>query len=48
MQGRFFYPTENKILRFYGDLMLTIGNWFIKKGLRYGGLYEVEFDEDDV
>jgi len=28
--------------------MLLIGSWFNEVGIRYGGLYEVEFDEDDV
>ena len=48
MKSRFFYPTNNRFLRFYGDVMLTLGSWFTHKGIRYGGLYEVEFDEDDV
>jgi len=48
MQSKFIYPTNNKVLRFFGDLMLLIGSWFTTIGLRYGGVYELEFDEDDV
>jgi hypothetical protein len=29
-------------------VMLTIGQWFMNIGIRYGGLYEVEFEDDDV
>jgi len=39
------YPTENKVLRFYGDTMLLIGSLFTNLGLRYGGVYEYEFDD---
>lgn len=48
MKNRLIYPTNNKALRFFGDVMLLIGSWFTAVGMRYGGLYEVEFDEDDV
>jgi len=39
------YPTENKFLRFYGDTMLLIGSLFTNVGLRYGGVYEYEFED---
>jgi hypothetical protein len=39
------YPTENKFLRFFGDTMLLIGSWFTHLGLRYGGVYEYEFED---
>ena len=49
MKDRLVYPTDNKVLRFFGDVMLTIGQWFMNIGIRYGGLYEFEFEEyDDV
>lgn len=48
MKTKLVYPTNNRALRFFGDVMLLIGSWFNEVGIRYGGLYEVEFDEDDV
>jgi hypothetical protein len=48
LKTRLVYPTKNKALRFFGDVMLLIGSWFDHVGMRYGGMYEVEFDEDDV
>jgi hypothetical protein len=48
MKDRLVYGTNNRFLRFFGDVMLLIGSWFDQVGMRYGGLYEVEFDEDDV
>ena len=48
MKDRLVYPTDNKALRFFGDVMLTIGQWFMNIGIRYGGLYEFEFEDDDV
>ena len=39
------YPTKNKVLRFFGDTMLLIGSWFTHLGLRYGGVYEYEFED---
>ena len=39
------YPTDNKFLRFFGDTMLLIGSWFTHLGLRYGGVYEYEFED---
>ena len=48
MKSRLVYPTKNKALRFFGDVMLLIGSWFDHVGMRYGGMYEMEFDEDDV
>ena len=47
MKDRLVYPTDNKALRFFGDVMLTIGTWFVSVGSNYGGLYEFEFEEDD-
>ena len=44
-QALLVYPTENKVLRFYGDTMLLIGSLFTNLGLRYGGVYEYEFDD---
>jgi hypothetical protein len=41
------YPTENKVLRFFGDTMLLIGCWFTNVGLRYGGVYEYEFEDTE-
>ena len=40
------YPTNNKVLRFFGDTMLLIGSIFTDIGLRYGGVYEYEFESD--
>jgi hypothetical protein len=48
MNSRLVYQTNNKVLRFFGDVMLLIGSWFTAIGIRYGGLYEMEFEEDDV
>lgn len=47
------YPTNNKVLRFIGDCLITFGSWLVYKGLRWGGTteaYEIEmdFDTDDV
>ena len=50
MKTRLVYGTDNKFLRFYGDVMLTIGAFFQTIGLKYGGMYELDFDmefEDD-
>ena len=44
-QALLTYPTENKVLRFFGDTMLLIGSWFTHLGLRYGGVYEYEFED---
>lgn len=41
------YPVKNKALRFFGDVMLLIGSLFTNVGLRYGGVYEYEFDGDE-
>jgi hypothetical protein len=40
------YPTDKKILRFFGDTMLLIGSVFTNIGLRYGGVYEYEFESE--
>ena len=47
MKDRLVYSTNNKALRFFGDVMLTLGTWFVSVGSKYGGLYEFEFEEDD-
>jgi|LakMenEpi03Aug12_release.lakeMendotaPanAssembly.Ray.scaffolds.fasta_scaffold791395_2 hypothetical protein len=44
MRTRLVYGTDNKFLRFYGDVMLTIGAFFQTIGLKYGGMYELDFD----
>ena len=44
-QALLTYPTENKVLRFFGDTMLLIGSLFTNVGLRYGGVYEYEFED---
>jgi len=44
-QSLLTYPTNNKVLRFYGDIMLLIGSLFTNVGLRYGGVYEYEFED---
>lgn len=41
------YPTDKKILRFFGDTMLLIGAIFTNVGLRYGGVYEYEFEDTE-
>ena len=46
MKSRLVYGTDNKFLRFFGDVMLTIGAFFQTIGLRYGGMYELDFAED--
>lgn len=51
--NRLVYPTNNKVLRLIGDILLTFGSWLITKGEKWGGLYEWEIDmeedeEDDV
>ena len=46
MKSRLIYGTDNKFLRFYGDVMLTIAEFFQNIGLKYGGLYEIDFDVD--
>ena len=48
MNNRLIYPTNNRALRFFGDVMLTLGTWFVSVGSKYGGLYEFEFEDDDV
>ena len=47
-QSLLVYPTTNKVLRFYGDTMLLIGSLFTNVGLRYGGVYEYEFEETEA
>ena len=44
MRTRLVYGTDNRFLRFYGDVMLTIGAFFQNIGLKYGGMYELDFD----
>lgn len=44
---RLFYPTENKFLRFIGDVLITLGSWIVVKGEKWGGLYEYEFELED-
>ena len=39
------YPTKNKALQFFGDTMLLIGSLFTSVGLRYGGVYEYEYED---
>lgn len=46
-QALLTYPTNNKVLRFFGDVMLLIGSVFTTIGLRYGGVYEYTFEEDN-
>lgn len=46
-QSLLTYPTDNKFLRFFGDTMLLIGSLFTNVGLRYGGVYEYEFEGDE-
>lgn len=41
------YPTNNRLLRFFGDVMLLIGSLFTNVGLRYGGVYEYEFEDEN-
>jgi len=48
MKSRLVYPTTNKFLRFFGDVMIVIGSWILHIGMRYGGMYEYEFEDDDV
>ena len=48
MNNRLIYPTNNKALRFFGDVMIVIGSWILHIGMRYGGVYEYEFEDDDV
>jgi hypothetical protein len=50
MNNRLIYPTNNKALRFFGDVMIMIGSWILHIGMRYGGMYEYEygFEDDDV
>ena len=47
-QSLLVYPTTNKVLRFFGDTMLLIGTLFTNVGLRYGGVYEYEFEETEA
>ena len=47
-QALLTYPTENKFFRFFGDTMLLIGALFTNVGLRYGGVYEYEFEETEA
>jgi hypothetical protein len=42
------YPVKNRFLRFYGDVVLLIGSLFTNHGIKYGGVYEYEFDEFDI
>ena len=39
------YPVKNRFLRFYGDVVLLLGSIFTHHGLKFGGVYEYEFDE---
>ena len=48
MSSRLVNPTNNKLLRFFGDTMILISSWFLHIGMKYGGVYEFEFEEDDV
>lgn len=45
--SRLVYGTDNKILRFIGDVLILIGNSILSLGLKWGGLYEWEFEEDE-
>lgn len=50
---RLVYGTDNKFLRFIGDVLILVGNSVLTLGLKWGGLYEWELDmgedeEDDV
>jgi hypothetical protein len=47
VKNRLVYPTDNRALRFFGDVMIMISSWFLHIGMRYGGLYEMEFEEED-
>ena len=47
-QSLLVYPTTNKVLRFFGDTMLLVGTLFTNVGLRYGGVYEYEFEETEA
>jgi hypothetical protein len=48
MNNRLIYPTNNRALRFFGDVMIMVGSWILNIGMRYGGMYEYEFEDDDV
>lgn len=48
MNERLVYGTDNKILRFIGDVLILVGNSILSFGLRWGGLYEWDIEEDDV
>ena len=48
MKTKLVYPTNNKALRFFGDVMIMVSSWILDIGMRYGGMYEVEFEDDDV
>jgi hypothetical protein len=28
--------------------MIMVGSWILSVGMRYGGMYEFEFEDDDV
>lgn len=45
--NRLIYPTDNKVLRFIGDVLITFGSYITSIGLKWGGLYEFEVDFDD-
>jgi len=39
------YPVQNKVLRFYGDVILVIAHYLTMHGLNYGGVYEYDLED---
>lgn len=39
------YPVNNKVLRLYGDVILVLAHYLTMHGLKYGGVYEYDFED---
>lgn len=39
------YPVNNKVLRFYGDVILLLAHYLTRHGLNYGGVYEYDLED---
>lgn len=48
MNYEYVYPTENRFLRFIGDVLILLGDWIMTQGMRWGGICEIEEYEIDV
>jgi hypothetical protein len=45
--SRLVYGSDNRILQFIGDVLILVGNSILSLGLKWGGLYEWEIEDDE-